>query len=109
MFWLWYYFVFKCWCMSSHSNYLIAQEEDLVDVETKLERIDVDFQTKAANFEELKREIQKLRQIVTQHQATISSMMADCGPLQVYYYSKANLDVFEIQNQIIVYYVIGFV
>jgi hypothetical protein len=50
-----------------------------------LERIDDDIQTKTESFEELKREMQKLRQIVNQHQATISSLMADSGPLQVYY------------------------
>lgn len=71
--------------LSWYSNYLISQEEDLVEVENKLERIDDDIQTKTESFEELKREMQKLRQIVNQHQATISSLMADSGPLQVYY------------------------
>ncbi len=54
-------------------------------MEKKLERIDDEFQTKTANSEELKREMQKLRQIVNHRQATISSLMADSGPLQVYY------------------------
>ncbi|EFX80525.1 putative SMC6, structural maintenance of chromosome protein 6, copy B [Daphnia pulex] len=64
------------------STDVLALKEDLADVENKLERIDDDIQTKTDNFEELKREMQKLRQIVNQHQATISSLMADSGPLQ---------------------------
>jgi hypothetical protein len=54
-------------------------------VEKKLERIDEDFQTKSDNFEELKRELEKLQQIADQHQTTISSLMTNRGPLQVYY------------------------
>jgi predicted nucleic acid-binding Zn-ribbon protein len=54
-------------------------------VEKKLERIDEDFQTKNDNFEELKRELEKLQQTADQHQTTISSLMTNRGPLQVYY------------------------
>lgn len=54
-----------------------------MDVQTKLDRIEGDLESKTATLEELKRELHKVRQTITQHQAIISSLMSDCGPLQV--------------------------
>ncbi|XP_057377924.1 structural maintenance of chromosomes protein 6-like [Daphnia carinata] len=61
---------------------ILALEEDLLDVQAKLDRIDGDLENKTATLEELKRELHKVRQTITQHQTIISSLMTGCGPLQ---------------------------
>lgn len=55
-----------------------------MEVEQKLEKNENEHQVKTTQYEELKQELQKVRQIFARQQKDVASLMAETQPLQVF-------------------------
>lgn len=69
--------------LANFNDLILIQEEDLLEVEQKLEKNENEHQVKTALLEELKQELQKLRQTSGRSQKEISLLTAETQPLKV--------------------------
>lgn len=81
---LWYsLLVLLLYDFTSLAKMFLLQEEDLLDIERKLENVECEHQSKVASFEEHKLEVLKVKQTHIHHQKVISSLKSGAEPLQV--------------------------
>lgn len=67
-------------CLSVAS---LKKEEDLLDVEQKMEKLETEQRLKTESYEELKQKVQEAKQAHMEHQKLINMLVADTDPLKV--------------------------